>query len=98
MKEVSRLNNIKYAIVYLDLDPDYAKLNNLPVKLPLLAEDFQKARATNKIPLEYILRGLEAEVEVNKIINIIYHTLFITIMRLLRSVYMKKIMKWLKHI
>ena len=66
MKEVSRLNNIKYAIVYLDLDPDYAKLNNLPVKLPLLAEDFQKARATNKIPLEYILRGLEAEVEVNK--------------------------------
>lgn len=66
MKEVSLLSNIKYAIVYLNLDPDYAKLNNLPVKLPLLVEDFQEARVTNKITLDQIIRGLEAEVEVNK--------------------------------
>ncbi|PNR94742.1 tetratricopeptide repeat protein [Petrotoga sp. 9PWA.NaAc.5.4] len=60
------MSNIKYAIVYLTLDPDYAKFNNLPVKLPILAQDFQKARETNKIPLEVIIRGLEAQTEVDK--------------------------------
>ena len=56
----------KYSIIYIDLKPDYAKLHNLPIKLPVLLEDFQKASKTNKLPLDIILRGLEAANEVSK--------------------------------
>jgi tetratricopeptide (TPR) repeat protein len=58
------LSDLKYALVYLELKPDYAKINNLPVKLPLLVQDYKKAVEKNKIPLETILRGLEAQYEV----------------------------------
>jgi len=58
------LSDLKYALVYLELKPDYAKINNLPVKLPLLVQDYKKAVESNKIPLETILRGLEAQYEV----------------------------------
>lgn len=58
------MKKVKYAIVYLNIDPNYAKMNNLPVKLPVLAEDFQEARKSNKISLDIILRGLEAQYEV----------------------------------
>jgi tetratricopeptide (TPR) repeat protein len=58
------LSELKYALVYLELKPDYAKINNLPVKLPLLVQDYKKAVEENKIPLETILRGLEAQYEV----------------------------------
>lgn len=60
------MKEVKYAIVYLNIDPNYAKLNNLPVKLPILVEDFQKARKTNKIPLDIIIRGLEAQIDIDK--------------------------------
>ncbi|HBT51688.1 MAG TPA: hypothetical protein DEA49_06210 [Petrotoga sp.] len=60
------MKEVKYAIVYLNIDPNYAKLNNLPVKLPILVEDFQNARKTNKIPLDVIIRGLEAQVDIDK--------------------------------
>jgi len=56
----------KYAIVYLTLKADYAKLNNLPVRLPLLAEDFQKSRITKKVELEYIINGLAAQYETDR--------------------------------
>lgn len=58
------MSDLKYALVYLELKPDYAKINNLPVKLPLLVQDYKKAVESNKIPLETILRGLEAQYEV----------------------------------
>ncbi len=53
-------------LVYLPLDPKKAKIENLPVKLPLLAEDFEKAVKENKLTTEIILRGLKAQVETGK--------------------------------
>lgn len=55
-----RGENIK-AIVYLPLDPDKAKQNNLPVKLPVLAEDLPRIVEEDRIPLDVVLRGLEAQ-------------------------------------
>jgi len=55
----------KYTIVYLDIKPDYAKLNNLPVKLPVLLEDFENARNNNKISLGIIIRGLSAQYDID---------------------------------
>ncbi|ACM23139.1 tetratricopeptide repeat protein [Thermotoga neapolitana] len=60
-----RGENIK-AIVYLPLDPDKAKQNNLPVKLPVLAEDLPRIVEEDRIPLDVVLRGLEAQYEVSK--------------------------------
>ncbi|WGS65809.1 tetratricopeptide repeat protein [Marinitoga aeolica] len=57
---------LKYAIVYLDLKPEYAKLYNLPIKMPVLVEDIKKVTDKNKLPLEVILRGLEAQYEISK--------------------------------
>ncbi|MCD6551167.1 tetratricopeptide repeat protein [Thermotoga sp.] len=54
------------AIVYLPLDPDKAKQNNLPVKLPVLAEDLPRIVEEDRIPLDVVLRGLEAQYEVSK--------------------------------
>ena len=59
------MSDLKYALVYLELKPEYAKINNLPVKLPLLVQDYKRAVEKNKIPLETILRGLEAQYEVD---------------------------------
>jgi len=52
------------AIVYLPLRPEVAKSLNLPVKLPVLAEDLLLITDQNNIPLDVILRGLEAQYEV----------------------------------
>ncbi len=54
------------AIVYLPIKPEVAKENNLPVKLPVLAEDVPKITQENRIPLDVIIRGLEAQVSLNK--------------------------------
>ena len=54
------------AIVYLPIKPDVAKENNLPVKLPVLAEDVPKITEENRIPLDVIIRGLEAQVSLNR--------------------------------
>ncbi len=55
----------KKIIVYLKLKPDLAKELNLPVKLPVLLEDFQRLDPNSPIPLEVILRGLEAQISVD---------------------------------
>lgn len=57
---------LKYAIVYLDLKPEYAKLYNLPIKMPVLVEDMKKITDKNKLPLDIILRGLEAQYKISK--------------------------------
>jgi len=54
------------AIVYLPLDPEKAKENNLPVKLPVLVEDLPRILDENRIPLDVVLRGLESQYEVSK--------------------------------
>ncbi len=53
-------------IVYVDLKPDYAKLYNLPVKLPILITDFQKLDLKKPLPLDLIVRGLKFEFEHTK--------------------------------
>ncbi len=52
------------AIVYLPLKPEFAKERNLPVKLPILVEDLPLVSEKNSIPLDVIIRGLEAQVSV----------------------------------
>ncbi|GAB4312547.1 tetratricopeptide repeat protein [Pseudothermotoga elfii] len=54
------------AIVYLPLKPDKAKRLNLPVKLPVLAEDLPEILDENHIPVNIIIRGLEAQYEISK--------------------------------
>ncbi len=65
MSILRRRSKIK-AIVYLPLNPEKAKLSNLPVKLPILAEDLPLVVELDQIPLDVIIRGLEAQYEVNK--------------------------------
>ncbi len=57
---------MKTIIVYLPLDAEKAKLSNLPVKLPVLVEDIEKAVKENKLTKDIILRGLEAQVNTGK--------------------------------
>ncbi|MEA1884887.1 MAG: tetratricopeptide repeat protein [Thermotogota bacterium] len=52
---------MSYAIVYLPLKPEIAKSQNLPLKLPVLAEDLPSIEEENTIPLAIILRGLRAQ-------------------------------------
>ncbi len=52
--------------MYLPLDPAKAKIANLPVKLPILAEDFEEVVNKNELPNDVILRGLEAQVKTGK--------------------------------
>ncbi len=52
---------MSYAIVYLPLKPEIAKSQNLPLKLPVLAEDIPNISEQNTIPLAIILRGLRAQ-------------------------------------
>ncbi|WP_231450283.1 MULTISPECIES: tetratricopeptide repeat protein [unclassified Thermosipho (in: thermotogales)] len=52
--------------MYLPVKPEIAKEQNLPVKLPILAEDMPLISEINKIPLDVILRGLEAQYSVEK--------------------------------
>ncbi len=54
------------AIVYLPLDPNKAKRLNLPVKLPVLVEDFPKIVDENQIPIDIVIRGLEAQYKLSK--------------------------------
>lgn len=53
-------------IVYLSLDPQKAKTENLPVSLPLLKEDFENAAEKNRLDPDMIIRGLSAQVETGK--------------------------------
>lgn len=53
-------------IIYLSLDPQKAKEDNLPISLPLLEEDFEIAANKNKLDPDMILRGLKAQVETGK--------------------------------
>ncbi|HPJ88650.1 MAG TPA: tetratricopeptide repeat protein [Thermotogota bacterium] len=57
---------MNYAIVYLPLNPEVAKQQNLPLKLPVLAEDLPIIQEENNIPLEIILRGLRAQWKAKK--------------------------------
>lgn len=65
MKFLRRSKTIK-AIVYLPLDPEKAKRSNLPVKLPVLVDDFPTIVDTNQIPIDIVIRGLEAQYEISK--------------------------------
>ncbi|HCI29994.1 MAG TPA: hypothetical protein DE117_07465 [Fervidobacterium sp.] len=65
MWKKSEVNNIK-AIVYLPLKPEVAKRLNLPLKLPVLAEDLMLITDQNNIPLDVILRGLEEQYSLEK--------------------------------
>ncbi len=53
-------------IVYLSLDPQKAKADNLPVSLPLLEEDFEMAAKNNRLDPDMIIRGLRAQIETGK--------------------------------
>ncbi|QAV33392.1 tetratricopeptide repeat protein [Fervidobacterium changbaicum] len=54
------------AIVYLPIKPEVAKRLNLPVKLPVLAEDLLLITDQNSIPIDVILRGLEEQYSIEK--------------------------------
>lgn len=56
----------KRVIVYMPLKPDAAKHQNLPVKLPVLLEDLPKIIDEEKIDLDVIIRGLDAQYSVSK--------------------------------
>lgn len=53
-------------IVYLPLKPEKAKLQNLPVKLPVRIEDFPSIVDRDRIDPDIIIRGLEAQYRVTK--------------------------------
>lgn len=54
------------ALVYLPLKPAKAKAMNLPLKLPVLAEDLQKIAENDEIDSEVIVRGLRKQCEVSR--------------------------------
>jgi len=54
------------ALVYLPLKPARAKAMNLPLKLPVLAEDLQKIAESDEIDSEVIIRGLRKQCEVDR--------------------------------
>ncbi len=53
-------------LVYLPLKPEKAKMQNLPVKLPVRIEDFPSIIDRDRIDPEIIIRGLEAQYKVTK--------------------------------
>ncbi|MBN2220333.1 MAG: tetratricopeptide repeat protein [Kosmotogaceae bacterium] len=53
--------NDKTVIVYLPLKPEMAKANNLPIKLPILVQDMNNVLDLDRIDLDIIIRGLEAQ-------------------------------------
>ncbi len=53
------------ALVYLPIKPERAKILNLPLKLPVLAEDLGKIADSDEIDLEVIIRGLRKQCEVS---------------------------------
>ncbi len=52
------------AIVYLPIKPEIAKKLNLPLKLPIRVEDLPIVADRDRIPLDVIIRGLEAQCDV----------------------------------
>ena len=52
--------------MYLPLKAEKAKQLNLPLKLPVLAEDLALIADQDRIPLDVIVRGLEAEYSISK--------------------------------
>jgi len=57
---------MNYALVYLPIKPEIAKKQNLPLKLPVLADDLQTISELDQIPLDIILRGLRAQWKAKK--------------------------------
>lgn len=57
---------MKTAIVYLPIKPERAKEMNLPLKVPILAEDLSKILDENTIPIDVLIRGLEAQFKISK--------------------------------
>jgi len=57
---------VKTAIVYLPIKPEKAKEMNLPLKVPVLAKDLPKILDENTIPIDVLIRGLEAQFEISK--------------------------------
>ena len=57
---------MKTAIVYLPIKPEKAKEMNLPLKVPVLAKDLPKILDENTIPIDVLIRGLEAQFEISK--------------------------------
>ncbi|MFW6172716.1 MAG: tetratricopeptide repeat protein [Elusimicrobiota bacterium] len=53
-------------LVYLPLKPEKAKMQNLPVKLPVRIEDFPSIIDRDRIDPEIIIRGLESQYKVTK--------------------------------
>ncbi|MFO7883020.1 MAG: tetratricopeptide repeat protein [Kosmotogaceae bacterium] len=53
-------------LVYLPLKPGKAKMQNLPVKLPVRIEDFPSIIDRDRIDPEIVIRGLEAQYRVTK--------------------------------
>lgn len=58
------MKNNEFALIYLNIDLEYAKKNNLPVKLPILLEDYNTSIKANKIDIDTIIRGLETQMKV----------------------------------
>jgi len=56
----------KTVLVYLPLKPEMAKANNLPVKLPVLVEDMKNITDRDRIDLDVIIRGLEAQSRIER--------------------------------
>jgi len=56
----------KTVLIYLPIKPEMAKANNLPVKLPVLAEDLEKIADRDRIELDIIIRGLEAQCKIER--------------------------------
>ncbi|HDP77477.1 MAG TPA: hypothetical protein ENN47_04670 [Mesotoga infera] len=56
----------KTVLVYLPLKPEMAKANNLPVKLPVLVEDMKYITDRDRIDLDVIIRGLEAQSRIER--------------------------------
>ncbi|MBN2253038.1 MAG: hypothetical protein JW701_05025 [Kosmotogaceae bacterium] len=56
----------KTVLVYLPLKPEMAKANNLPVKLPVLVEDMKYITDRDRIDLDVVIRGLEAQIRIER--------------------------------
>jgi len=67
----------KTVLVYLPLKPEMAKANNLPVKLPVLVEDMKNITDRDRIDLDVIIRGLEAQSRIER--NDYYESYLLTI-------------------
>lgn len=54
---------MKTFLVYLSIKPEMAKRSNLPLRLPLLLEDFVELGPASEVRPEMVLRGLRAQIK-----------------------------------